>query len=251
MSRTRQLIAAAVVAATCLLPARAQEPPPGFSPLFRGKDLEEWKLPKGDNGHWRVDADGLLDYDARSEAKGEKHLWTKRSYRDFVLLVEWRVKGRPGYTHRVPLLLPDGTTRKDERGRDVLVEVDDIQSGILLRGREKNQVNICKWPSGSGQIGSLKLEERASAAQRAAWTPKKKADLPYGEWNLFEITVKGKLVSVKLNDEPIITDAPLPDYSREGPIGLEHQGSVDLRFNRWKSPPSLVQFRGIYIKELR
>ena len=28
--------------------------PEGFVSLFDGKDLEGWKIPDGDNGHWKV-----------------------------------------------------------------------------------------------------------------------------------------------------------------------------------------------------
>ena len=43
----------------------------GFKPLFNGKDLSGWKVPEGDGGHWKV-VDGVIDYDAQSEAKRDK-----------------------------------------------------------------------------------------------------------------------------------------------------------------------------------
>ena len=49
----------------------AADAPAGFTPLFNGKDLAGWKVPEGDNGHWKV-VDGVIDYDARSEATGDK-----------------------------------------------------------------------------------------------------------------------------------------------------------------------------------
>ncbi len=49
--------------------ARAADPTPpaGFVALFNGKDLTGWSVPEGDGGHWKV-ADGVIDYDAQSEA---------------------------------------------------------------------------------------------------------------------------------------------------------------------------------------
>ncbi|MGH9370698.1 MAG: family 16 glycoside hydrolase, partial [Vicinamibacterales bacterium] len=38
-----------------------------FVSLFNGKDLTGWKIPAGDNGHWKV-VDGVIDYVAASEA---------------------------------------------------------------------------------------------------------------------------------------------------------------------------------------
>ena len=46
----------------------------GFTSLFNGRDFAGWKVPAGDNGHWRI-ADGVIDYDAASEAK-DKDLWS-------------------------------------------------------------------------------------------------------------------------------------------------------------------------------
>ena len=43
----------------------------GFVSLFNGIDLKGWKVPEGDNGHWKV-VDGVIDYDARSESPGRQ-----------------------------------------------------------------------------------------------------------------------------------------------------------------------------------
>src|SRR5688500_18051358 len=66
----------------------------GFVPLFNGLDFSGWKVPEGDNGHWKV-VNGVIDYDAESEAKDEKGLTSEREYRDFVLRAEWRIKETP------------------------------------------------------------------------------------------------------------------------------------------------------------
>ena len=54
-------------------------------------NLDGWKVPDGDNGHWKI-VDGAIDYDAESEARGDKTLWGEREYGDFVLQVDWRIK---------------------------------------------------------------------------------------------------------------------------------------------------------------
>ncbi|MFP6621631.1 MAG: family 16 glycoside hydrolase, partial [Pirellulaceae bacterium] len=60
------------------------EPPQGFTSLFDGKSFAGWVLPEADNGHWKI-VDGVIDYDAASEAKGDKNLWTEKEYGDFIL----------------------------------------------------------------------------------------------------------------------------------------------------------------------
>jgi hypothetical protein len=92
-----------------LASAAADEPADGFKSLFNGKDFTGWIVPEGDNDHWRV-VDGVIDYDAMSEAPGDKNLWTEREYGDFVLRVDWRIKETPYLNPNVPIIKPDGTT---------------------------------------------------------------------------------------------------------------------------------------------
>ncbi len=56
---------------------------------------------------------------------------------------------------------------------------------------------------------------------------------------------------MKLNGEEAIVNAQLPGVPREGPIALQHHGGWDAKAARWTGPPSLVQFRNIFVKELR
>ncbi len=74
--------------------ASAAQVPPGFVSLFNGRDFTGWRVPEGDGGHWKV-VDGVIDYDAQSQAPKEKDLWTTGEYKDFVLRVEWRIKETP------------------------------------------------------------------------------------------------------------------------------------------------------------
>src|SRR5437763_6951656 len=195
------------------------EAPAGFTSLFNGKDLTGWKIPEGDNGHWRV-VDGVIDYDARSESKQrDKSLWTEKSFKDFVLKVDWRLKtDEPGFTNpNVELIAPDGSVT----GKTTL---EDVDSGIYLRGSEKSQVNIWMWPIGSGEVYGYRKDAKLPAEVRAGGTPKKKADKPRGEWNTFEITMKGDRLTVVLNGEEVIANAELPGMPATGPIGLQHHG---------------------------
>jgi hypothetical protein len=221
----------------------------GYTSLFNKEDLSGWRVPKGDNGHWKV-VDGVIDYDARSEAKGDKCLWSEQSYQDFILRVDWRLKKDPGFVHRVAVIQPDGTTKKGPDGKDETVEIEDVDSGIYLRGSDKSQVNIWMWPIGSGEVYGYRTDAKMPAAVRAGVTPKKNADHPRGEWNTFEITMRGDRLWVKLNGEEVIENARLPGVPRQGPIALQHHGTFDVDTGKWTGPPSLVQFRNIYIKEL-
>jgi hypothetical protein len=224
-------------------------PPEGFVSLFNGKDLSGWKIPEGDNGHWKV-VDGVIDYDAKSEGKGDKCLWSDRSFRDFVLLVDWRLKKDPGFRHAIPVIGPDGLTKVGANGKEEMVQIEDVDSGIYVRGNSKSQVNIWMWPIGSGEVYGYRTDTRMPADVRAGVTPSKNADRPRGEWNTFEITMKGDRLGVKLNGEEVIHNARLPGVAADGPLALQHHGTFDTATGKWTGPPSLVQFRNIYVKEL-
>lgn len=238
------LLAATLSAA----PLSAQEAtPPGFVSLFNGKDLSGWRVPPGDNGHWRV-VDGVIDYDAESEATGDKSLWTEREFGDFTLRVDWRIRETPYTNPNVHIVKPDGTSKLDAAGKPVLIAVPDSDSGIYLRGLDKAQVNIWCWPVGSGEVYGYRTDEKMPAAVRAGVTPKKLADRNIGEWNSYEITVKGSRLTVVLNGERVIENAELPGLPARGRIALQHHGGK--KDGKWASPPALVQFRRISIKEL-
>src|SRR5262245_24473289 len=182
----------------------------GFVSLFNGRDLTGWKVPAGDNGHWKV-ADGVIDYDAESEASGDdKSLWSEKTFGDFVLRVEWRIKATPYVNPNVPIIRYDGTHKKDADGKEIHLSVPDSDSGIFVRGSSKSQVNIWAWPIGSGEVYGYRMDEKMPAAVRAGVTPKRNADKDIGQWNAFEITMRGDRLTVVLNGQEVISGAELP-----------------------------------------
>ena len=126
--------------------------------------------------------------------------------------------------------------------------VPDSDSGILLRGEGKCQANIWNWPVGSGEVYGYRMDDKMPPEVRRGVTPRVHADKNIGEWNTFKITMKSNRMTVELNGIVVIENALLPDLPEKGRIGLQHHGSK--RDGEWVSPPSLVQFRNIYIKEI-
>jgi hypothetical protein len=231
-----------------IAPLRAadNEPPAGFTSLFNGKDFTNWKVPDGDNGHWKI-LDGVIDYDAASEA-ADKNLWSEREYGDFVLRIDWRIKETPYINPNVPYILPDGTHAKDVKGKEMKLALPDSDSGIYIRGSSTHQLNIWCWPIGSGEMYGVRMDQKRPPAVRAAVTPRTQADKPVGEWNRFEITVRGQSVTVVLNGKTVIEGAQISDLPARGKFALQHHGAK--RNGQWSSPPSLVQFKNIFVKEL-
>jgi len=221
------LLSAMVVLSTAA-PPRGE----GWAALFNGRDLSGWKAPKNNNGHWKA-VDSLIDYDAR----GGDCLWTEKSFADFVLHIEWRLKTAKELYG----------AEKDQDGKPFNYSPD---SGIYLRGMPKAQTNIWMNPMGSGEVWGYRTDPKMPEEIRKACTPKVRADKPLGEWNVQEITMKGDHLTVVLNGETVI-DTQLPDVPASGPIALQHHGGFDPRTKRWHPASSCIQFRNIYVKELK
>jgi hypothetical protein len=155
-------------------------------------------------------------------------LWSEKSYRDLTLVFDWRWSGR-GPLKQQPVVQADGTNKGT-------VEIEELDSGIYLRGNTKSQVNIWNWSVGSGEVYGYRTDGKMSPEVKAGVTPKTKADKPLGEWNRTMITLKGDRLTVTLNGQVVIDKAQLPDIPAEGPIGLQHHGSA-------------IDFANIWIKE--
>ncbi len=226
----------------------ADSPGEGWVSLFNGKDLTGWKVPEGDNGHWKV-VDGVIDYDAQSEAKGDKNLWTEKSFGNFALRIDWRLKKTTGL-YPMPNILPDGSLEKDKNGKVIIVPRPNADSGIFLRGQGKAQVNIWCWPVGSGEFWGYRNDKTMSAEVRAGAVPKLHADKPVGQWNTFEITVQGEIVTIVLNGKTVIDKARLPGIAASGPLALQHHGGRNAKTGQFNPASSLIQFRNVFVKPL-
>ena len=207
----------------------------GWKPLYNRRDLNGWKVEPGHVGHWQP-RDWRVVYDGQSQAE-DKNLWTSKNYEDFELIVDWRLTGKPK-KRMVPIVLPNGDNEKDANGKDKQIEIDDYgDSGIYLRGSSRSQVNIWCWPIGSGEVYGYRTDKTMSPEVHAGVTPKHNADARPGQWNRFQITLKGDRLTVVLNGQTVIDNALLPGIPERGPIALQHHGDP-------------VEFANIYIREL-
>lgn len=168
----------------------------GWKSLF----VEDFSNATGGDG-WKWEGGELV-------AKNHGTLWTKESYANFVLDLEFKV-------------------------------AKEANSGVFLRsGDIKNvlaalEIQVHEAGDGGkyGMVGAL----------YDSMPPSKKMAKPVGEWNRFTITCRDSLVSLVFNGEEVIkadlNDWPekgknpdgtpnkfkvaLKDFSRKGPIGLQ------------------------------
>lgn len=196
----------------------------GFTRIFDGSTLAGWTHKEADLAHWKP-VNGILKYDGKA---GD--LWSEKEYGDMTLIFDWRWAA-PGPLMKRPVIGFDG----NETGKQV--EVQELDSGIYLRGNSKSQVNLWNWPCGSGEVYGYRTDKSQPAAVIAGVTPKAKADKPVGEWNRTMITMKGDLLTVTINGQTVIENAQLPGVAAKGKIALQHHGSQ-------------IDFANIWIKEL-
>ena len=154
-----------------------------------------------DPGKWEF-KDGVL------VAKDHDTLWTKDSYGDFILDLEFKVE--------------------KESNSGVFLRSGDIKN--VLSALEI-QVHDSADGSKYGMVGAI----------YDAMPPSKSMAKPVGEWNHYTITCKGPMISVVFNGEEVINanldnwseakknpdgtpnkfPKALKDYARQGPIGLQ------------------------------
>jgi hypothetical protein len=197
-----------------LLPAVAEtSKEEGFKSIFDGTSLKGWKH-TAETTNWAV-VNGILKHNGK---QGDiKDLWSEDSYKDFTLELDWRWSGR-GVMKMQPVVLPDGSHKEK-------AEIEELDSGIYLRGNNKSQVNLWNWTVGSGEVYGYRTNNKMSAEVKAGVTPKVKADKPLGEWNHIIVTLKGDRLTVTLNGQVVIENAQLPGVPETGPIALQYHGS--------------------------
>jgi hypothetical protein len=211
-------------------PERDNHPPAGFTALFNGKDLTNWKglldgpadspavrakmtpdqlaaaQQKADEkmrAHWKVE-NGVLNYDGKGNS-----LATAKDFGDFEMFVDWKI----------------------EKGGD---------SGIYLRGSPQVQIWDPVNHPGQPGAGSGGLYNN----QKNPAVPLKTADKPVGEWNRFQILMQGDKVTVFLNGETVVLNTPLENYwERDKPI--YPTGQIELQHHG-----SHLEFKNIYIRQL-
>jgi Domain of Unknown Function (DUF1080) len=206
-------------------------PPPGFTALFNGKNLNDWK--------------GLLEspYDNPSKRAGlpKDQLQTLQTKANERMLEHWKAEGGE--------IVFDGKgaslcTKKDYANFEMLVDwkiPPKGDSGIYVRGSPQIQI----WePKSPGQFNPPDGSGGLYNNQKNPRHPLKSADKPVGEWNRFRILMAGDQLHVFLNGELVVRATTLENYwERDKPI--YPTGQIELQ-----NHGGPLWFKNVYIREL-
>ncbi len=181
--------------ATHLSPEEQAE---GFTPLFNGKDLNDWKIIGPEEG-WEVQ-NGLM------VCNGEGRGWIrpKAMYTDFVLRLDYR----------------------NSAGGN---------SGIFLRTSEEGRPAYQGMEIQIYDVPHDPLNNKSNGAIYDAVAPSVDPSHPAGEWNSIELSCQGTMVNVIINGREVIScdtskHPDLKDRLKTGYIGLQnHRSPIDFR----------------------
>jgi hypothetical protein len=194
----------------------APQPPPGFTALFNGKDLNGWTVLGGKREKWRVE-NGCI-----ATGGGGGWLMTEKEYADFELRLEFKLPpgGNSGVAVHAPL-------QGDPAYQGIEVQViDDEWHEKKLKGFKPVQ-----------HMGSI----------YGVVPPSKKAQKPIGEWNQFTVRSKGRQLTIELNGT-VIVDSNLDDlkeHYKEHPGLARTTGHLGLQDHSEQG----VMFRNVFVKE--
>jgi hypothetical protein len=200
VKRAMHLLCSAVVAgcgiAAVMPEATSQEA--GWTTLFDGMDLDGWDQVGGSN--WHV-ADGAIVADTMIDKKEPGYLVTKKSYKNFVVRVEF-------------------------------MSSDDANSGIYFRCLDAK--NITDRTCYEANIFDQRADPSygtGAITRHVEVDPMPKAG---GKWNTYEVTANGRDITVVLNGQ---TTAKLRNgMFDEGPIALQH-GAGAIKFRKVQVKP--------------
>jgi hypothetical protein len=183
----------AVAADTALEPTEAID-------LFNGKDLNEWVLHLRDNADpatvWKVE-DGII----KCAGKPAGYMRTKKAYKNYKLILEWRF------------------TKPGNSGILVHMSGDDKvwPKSIECQGMHKNQGDFFV-------IGGTTFKEHKAAGTRRIKKLHASNEKPLGEWNTYEVVCDGDSVLPYVNGKQMNKATECSVTS--GKICIQSEGAV-------------------------
>jgi hypothetical protein len=206
-------------------------PPKGFTAIFNGKDLTGWHTPPEVLENWFVE-DGVLKSPGLVEHYGAS-LVTKKHYRDFILMLEFRM----------PTISDSGICF-----RRLIPEIPGFgnmeQFNLRSRGGMGHLESYYFLPRGIAKRLGLKDEEAPHVRD---------IDPEVGVWHTVKLTMQGRKFSAEYDGEVLYDNFQFHDWMMNmepAPILLQKH-MVVRGDNLGDENPCPIEYRNVFIKEMR
>ena len=210
--------------------AKLNMPPPGFTALFNGKNFAGWHTPPLVREYWKIE-DGILKSPGLIKTWGAS-LSTQKLYRDFILMLEFRM----------PTISDSGINF-----RWLIPEIPGFgnmeQFNLRSRGGMGHLESYYFLPKETAKKMKLKDEEKPHVRH---------IDPEVGVWHTVKLTVWGRTFSAEYDGELIHDNFKYHDWMinmKPGPIRLQKH-IVVYGDNLGATNGCPIEYRNIFIKEL-
>ena len=206
-------------------------PPDGFTALFNGKDFTGWRMSPKVKEYWSIE-DGVVKSPGLLKEWGTD-LATEKAYRDFVLLLEFRM----------PTISDSGINF-----RRLIPEIpgfgDQEQFNLRSRGGMGHLESYYFLPKETAKKVGLKEEERPHVRY---------IDPEVGVWHTVKLTMKGRTFSAEYDGEVLYDRFQFHDWMMNmepAPIRLQKHIAVNGD-NLGEMNPCPIEYRNIFVKEIK
>jgi len=202
----------------------------GFVTIFNGKDLTGWEY---NPGIWSVENGCLVGQSPEGKPYDKQdYIYWKKEVADFVLKVKYRLTGK-GSNSGVQIR-SEKRPNWDCYGYQADIEEAPNWTGCLFHHSRGAVVKR----GFKGMITPEGQDETKQFADPAELAKKYKTE---GDWNEYEITAKGSVITLKINGELM---CEVDDRHKEA------AGKGIIAFQMHPGPPMKVEFKDVKIKIL-
>ena len=203
---------------------RLNVPPEGFTALFNGKNFNGWRLSPAVQDAWTIEDGILKSYKTINDWGAD--LRTVKKYRDYILLVDYRI----------PRISDSG------------IYIRGLMPGIGIFDRDRWEQFNLRSRGGTGSLESFRFQP----PDRRVEPPRVKyIDPEVGVWHTVKLTLIGKTLSAEYDGETIIDNYEYADgiLSMEpSVIRLQKHPPCEIAGEMSDCP---IEFRNIFIKEIK
>jgi len=204
-------------------------PPEGFTALFNGKDFTGWRMSPKAKEYWSIE-DGVLKAPGLLKEWGAD-LATEKQYRDFVLMLEFRMPTISDSGINFRKLIPEipGFGDQEQFNLRSKVGMGHLESYYFL-------------PKETARKVGLKESEKPNVRY---------IDPEVGVWHKVKLTMKGRTFSAEYDGEVLYDNFQFHDWMMNiepAPIRLQKHIVVHGD-NLGAENPCPIEYRNIFIKE--